>query len=396
MAGLILYIGGFILPNGNAAAQRVIANALLLKEMGYEVIFMGTPEKNRPEGKSVITTKQSIKGFYTFTKNYPISITSWIRFVYSIRDVKQLVEYIGKNRVKAIIAYNYPSVALKRLSIYCMTANIKLISDCTEWSSAPLSNPFRFIIKELDTLYRMRVVNKQIDGIIAISTYLFNYYLSAVQNLIELPPLVDTADEKWNIGIYKPANVCRLIYAGSPGQGSKDRIDHVINTLSAVKYKVRRKFSLTVIGITKSQYSDIFGIKSIPVNLKDDLFFIGRISHTEVIKAIQRSEFSIFLRDSTRLTKAGFPTKFVESISCGTPVLTNNSSNIRDYLKDSQFGFLLDTKTYETLVDSLAEIINLPTTEIQNMKQACFESGIFYYRNFKSEFKEFIDKVITA
>ena len=36
----ILYIGGFELPDKNAAAQRVVGNSYILKNLGYEIIFL--------------------------------------------------------------------------------------------------------------------------------------------------------------------------------------------------------------------------------------------------------------------------------------------------------------------------------------------------------------------
>ena len=36
---LIIYIGGFELPDKNAAAQRVIGNSKALRDLGYETVF---------------------------------------------------------------------------------------------------------------------------------------------------------------------------------------------------------------------------------------------------------------------------------------------------------------------------------------------------------------------
>ena len=37
--GSIIYIGGFELPDKNAAAHRVLNNAKIIRELGYEVFF---------------------------------------------------------------------------------------------------------------------------------------------------------------------------------------------------------------------------------------------------------------------------------------------------------------------------------------------------------------------
>ncbi len=47
------------------------------------------------------------------------------------------------------------------------------------------------------------------------------------------------------------------------------------------------------------------------------------------------SDWSIVLRDKNKVVTAGFPTKVVESISCGTPVIANRFSNVDEYLNES-------------------------------------------------------------
>ena len=42
----IVYIGGFELPDKNAAAQRVISNAKIFRKLGYHVIYVGIQNWN--------------------------------------------------------------------------------------------------------------------------------------------------------------------------------------------------------------------------------------------------------------------------------------------------------------------------------------------------------------
>ncbi len=41
MRKVILYIGGFELPDKNAAAQRCVSNAKIFRDLGYEVVMLG-------------------------------------------------------------------------------------------------------------------------------------------------------------------------------------------------------------------------------------------------------------------------------------------------------------------------------------------------------------------
>lgn len=62
----ILYVGGFELPDKNAAAHRVLNNARLLRELGYEVVFCGV---DREISKKETSEVKKVDGF----DNTPIS-----------------------------------------------------------------------------------------------------------------------------------------------------------------------------------------------------------------------------------------------------------------------------------------------------------------------------------
>ena len=57
----ILYIGGFELPDKNAAAHRVLAIAKALRDGGIEVIFLGVSKSNNE--RDVLRTKTEVQGF---------------------------------------------------------------------------------------------------------------------------------------------------------------------------------------------------------------------------------------------------------------------------------------------------------------------------------------------
>ena len=65
----ILYIGGFELPDKNAAAHRVLAIAKGLRDSGNEVVFMGVSKDNRET--DVLKTKSEVQGFIIFSAVSP-------------------------------------------------------------------------------------------------------------------------------------------------------------------------------------------------------------------------------------------------------------------------------------------------------------------------------------
>ena len=220
-----------------------------------------------------------------------------------------------------VIAYNYPAVALNRIRIYCKKHNIKCIADVTEWYDANSGNCLFRLVKGFDTWYRMEVVHKKLDGIIAISRYLYDYYHDFVKTVM-IPPTVDISDEKWRIPVVKDSKYTTFVYAGSPS-ATKEKLDLIVSAIGEIS--AERLVKLVVIGVTKKQFISIYSWKG---DVPESVSFLGRVDHLEALRIVRSSDWSIIIRENNRVVKAGFPTKIVESISCGIPVVANKFSNI--------------------------------------------------------------------
>lgn len=360
----ILYLGGFELPDKNAAAQRVMANAKLLREMGYEVSFMGV-------SKDITNVPSVVEGFSSNPVLYPTNVRQWIHQIFSFVDSEDLFD----NNWDYVVLYNFPSIASLRILEACHKRGIKVIHDLTEWEFASGWTP-RQVIRKLDINLRMRYCIKKMDGVICISRYLYDYYKNYT-NCILTPPTVDLNNPKWNRNrrLSTGENV-NLVYAGSAGFGGKDRLDSILEALQG-----KIGISLTVIGMTKEQYEQGYS-KNMPESVSVE--FRGRVPHSEAVKAVQQADFQMLIRDSNLKNNAGFPTKFVESISCCTPVIATLTSNIGDYLQEGVNGFIVsDERSLSTL---FSELPLLSKDRIVAMKQACREFSGFDYRSFSTEF----------
>lgn len=384
--GTILYIGGFELPDKNAAAHRVVSNGKILRELGYKVVFCGMNKDSENNG---VSTPMEYYGFECYSLNYPNSTIDWFKYIIEYNYYVQLIK--NQKNVKAVICYNLPSGSLYRLKYYCNSKQIKIISDCTEWYEAPKEGGFlNRKVKEGDVFWRMRNLHFKMDGIISISELLDRYYSANNQKSIKVPPLVDVTDTKWNNDLAIRNRPVQFIYSGSPAiksvSAAKDRLDLIILAMSGLK-KEKRNFFLHIVGIELEDFLDVCpNFKEELESLKDSIAFYGRVSHSESIKLLKDSDFSIFIRDENIVTKAGFPTKFVESITCGIPVLTNSNSNIVDYLLEGENGFLISTENDKRIQDSIDKAISLSPEEIFKMKVNCKKSSVFDYHNFLDEF----------
>ncbi len=350
----ILYIGGFEMPDKNAAAQRVLSIAKALKMAGYEISFYGVTGSNDFEG--------TVDGFYYESYPHPETTLAWFKYVLG----KGIISYIKKKTPDYVVLYNYPSIAQERVISYCKRHKIITIGDITEWYRS-FSIP-----KKIDTWYRMRVSNKHLDGIIAISRYLADYYKGKV--LIQLPPLVDKQDNKWNIRpLERKDNKIHLVYIGT---GSiKDRLDKIIK---GIQQAGSEKYFLDVIGITETQFYEIYQQRL--DKLSFSVVFHGRLPHIEALRYLKSADFQIFFRDNIRVNNAGFPTKFVESMSAGIPVITNRISNIDDYIKNGVNSFMISHPEDNEISEVLNKISLLSLSEIDSIKGRCLTDEFDYRR----------------
>ncbi|MDY0016224.1 MAG: glycosyltransferase [Candidatus Delongbacteria bacterium] len=370
----ILYIGGFELPDKNAAAQRVIANAKLLRDLGYNVVLFGTDKSY--QANDLKNSYKSINDFDTYSIPYPKTIKHWVKYVTSINNTLELIK-LTNIKFDFIITYNFPALSSMKILKYCKNNKINTISDCTEWYNHKPNN-IMGIIKFLDSELRIRYFNKKYDGLICISRYLFDYYKD-VNNKIQLPPLVDLEDEKWKVKILPKRDKSILVYAGSPG--GKDKINLLIDSMIKID-KISKLIEFRVFGISKEEYYLKYNYHKIIENSIDEfVLFLGKIPHKKVIEEITNADFSAFIRENTRVNNAGFPTKFVESISCGTPVITNRTSNLDDYLINYKNGFFLEDNSYQ----GLEKIIQ------KNIKQV--DNSIFSYKIHIGEFKQLLNNI---
>lgn len=314
--GKILYIGGFELPDKNAAAQRVIGISKGLRELGYDVIFLNSIKGSM---KSGVVEKE----YYGF-KCFEYKRESDRDYLFSGKTSLKMIADLDPN---VVIAYNYPAVALQRINTYCNRRGIKCLADATEWYGATGKNLVSRLIKWADTSYRMKFVHKKLDGVIAISRYLYDYYNNTL-NTVMIPPTVDVTDKKWELCGNKEQKYTSFVYAGSPST-SKERLDKIVDAagIAEKEHSVR----VDIVGITKEQFVEMYNwSKDIPCSV----FFWGRVEHRKALQFVKQANWSIILRRNTRVIQAGFPTKLVESISCGTPVITNRFSNVFDYLTE--------------------------------------------------------------
>ena len=147
----------------------------------------------------------------------------------------------------------------------------------------------------------------------------------------------------------------------------KEKLDTIVSAIETVSQE--QNVVLNVVGVTEQQFVELYNwTGDVPIAVK----FWGRVEHKQVIKIVKSSDWAIILRDNNRVVKAGFPTKVVESISCGTPVLVNHFSNIEDYLNNENSIFTSMSNLEQSIIEA-------------SKKKSIPNTYVFDYRNYLGE-----------
>ncbi len=372
----IFYTGRFAFPDREAGARRVLGVGQALRTGGFKVVFAGTEEAGRSEDRQDDGTftyqgfvyVPEAKGTMPQRKSH---VRQWVDFHLGGGTVFRRLFMFDPACLRAIIVYNGPSQMFLKLLAYGRKQNIPVIADTSEWFDPCQITWGRMNPTWLDSEIRMRWLQKKVGNVIAISRFLQGYYERAGCRVLYVPPLVDIAEASQyrepvpvRPGSFAPL---QLVYAGVSGK--KDLIGHVIRAIGLLG-EPGRGVHLTLIGPTRSEVGCLLGADGALLDrLEEHVTCCGRRTHGETLALVAAADFTILPRPDARFTRAGFPSKFVESLSLGVPVVTNLIGDIGVYLTDGQEGIVLDAPTPAACRDGIRRLLAMPRERWQAMRE---------------------------
>lgn len=347
--GTILYFGNFEMPDKDASAHRVLNNSKILSDLGYNVVFCGVFRENNPANRFFINNRC----FDSLPRKYPSCIFEWCKDMLSFAHYEQCIKKYDD--IKYIIVYDFHAFPFVKLKRYCNKNGIKMIADVTEWYENKFSLAPVKLVKYLDTEIMMKFLLKKSDGMIVISDFLENYYKKYVKAIINIPPLVDISDSNWQCESTVNNDAVNFVYTGTTDK-SKDKIDLILLSLSKLD---KKKFHFSIYGITKNDFCNMYPEHIKLLNMLDkNVTFYGKVSHRESIKALFENDCSLIIRKNSRKNIAGFPTKYVESVTSGIDVISSDISNIRRFSNDKTILISESSLTPKLLAVILENYIN--------------------------------------
>ncbi|PCI05308.1 MAG: group 1 glycosyl transferase [Hyphomicrobiales bacterium] len=390
----IAYVGPFGFPDGGAAARRILGNAHALVAAGYEVVILSGQTDEC--GAALRTYCKGIK-IASMQERDAEHLPRPIRLARYALMGQRTRQWLSDQPIppSAIILYSGYTPYLLQFTGWGRKRKIPVIFDAVEWYTAENAlnlalSPYLWNIE-----FSMRLLNKRLDGIIAISSFLENYYKESGMNVVRVPPLLDI--NAITPGLQrKEDGRLKIAYTGSPG--TKDNLDEMICAIMRID-PVGERIAIDIAGLDKGQVLSLPGVASLGMKkLPESVRAHGYVPHDQALELVRNADFSMFLRRRNRVSTAGFPTKFVESFAVGTPVISTITSDLGQYLLDGQTGVICnEDASVESLSAALSRALRLESDDHEAMQMKCRVTAQrhFDYTNYAALLGAFIEEVKT-
>lgn len=381
----VLYVGNFNFPTNGAAAKRVLNVGRGLRAAGFHVIYAGNND-NPGLGDAGGDGLYQYDGFEYVVR---ARLSSARRRLDSYNSYPRLRRVIEARRaagysIVAVIGYHMDAMGMALCMRYCRAHGTAFIADCTEWYDPVQTVHGRLGMAYLSSQVRMLILNKRADGVIAISRFLEQYY-ARFTRVLRVPPLDDVTKHERRAS--EEGAPVRFAYCGTPGK--KDDVDVIYQAFRLVGGSVA--WELNLVGLEESDYE--LSLTGYPRETRDRFIFHGRVPAHTAQWIVAHCDYSVLMRPAAkRYAQAGFPTKVTESMSVGTPVIANESSDLGEYIRDGDTGILVGGSTADDLAVALWRALSIPKTEayLMGLRALSCARSSFDYRAFSPALGAFV------
>lgn len=345
----VAYVGPIDYPSSTAPAQRMAGIIQALKFMGHNVsVGSGSRPKAgelyRDSDGVVVHSLGELPDERWSKATRVVRGLTWGRLTY---DWIQRLE----PKPDIILVYGTPLGYLVRLNLLAHKMGVPLVIDATEWyqsSHLPggVLGPF-----SLANALSMRFVARKAQGVIAISSFLQDHFAGQGVRTVRVPPLFSISPQAKQTSL--PVVPLKLCYVGSPGNKDLATIKNLVR-LPRVLGVAADRLRINIVGLDERWAAAALKGKFEADIAASSLVFHGRLPSDQARQVILDSHFSVLQRGDERYAKAGFPSKVPESLILGTPVMTNLTSDLAEFLVPGKNAVLLDDSTLESLMAAVA------------------------------------------
>lgn len=373
----VLFISSFQFPEGDAGATRLLMLARALRMQGCDVELCGM-------GDELV-----FDGFKCHTLNpyRDNKILNWAMWrLMGERAASFVRSHVDE--YDAVVSSFLPARSFEAMGAACRSHGTVFAGDFTEWFE-----PEQFPKGERDGGYidHIRLLTQVVCPavkVIAISSYLQRYFEARGCSVLRIPAVLDIEKLAPRDVSVRPKGEVRLMYAGSPGK--KDALHIVLAALSELSAEERGRLQLDLYGVTDGQARGLMRGRE---SLSGCVRAHGRVSRSEVVEALHRSDFTVLMRDPSKtFAQAGMPTKVTESLGSGVPVISNLTSDLGEFLLEGTNAVVVDDYSASACANALRRAIVLSPAERARMRGESVSTAkrLLDYRAYSNQLARFL------
>lgn len=371
MKSNIVYVAGeFSFPVGQASTERIRNIAYGFVENGYEVVIIPLmPNYTALGGMYEIISYDSGISYvqHDFKKgsdndsstkignvSYLDKIKWFINSYSSIITFNKNVERKNIVEPKSIVfLYGRSFVKLKGLFDLFRRANCYVIFDLVEIPESYNGPGGKLNPIFWDWKFASKYIPSRSFGLTAISNFIFDRYKNDNDNITVAPATTSIPEELPSYSVPSNRSV-RMLYLGA--LVDKDAPDYMFEVLSryckkysdlSIELIVAGRYEQTSAGKAWVKYLSEHEILKSRVTLR------GELSTEEMEQELSICDAIILLRRNSEIECASFPTRLVEFLRSGRPLISSDFGDVGHYLEHGHDSILLPVDDVESAADAL-------------------------------------------
>ncbi|WP_269542307.1 glycosyltransferase family 4 protein [Cerasicoccus fimbriatus] len=368
---LLVIIGCFPFPRGEAASVRVCNFAHAVRESGWDVEVMtygasGSQENYEIDGVRYVSLFPANGGRLASQLSY-----YWVPFLLA-RKIKR--RYLGQKNI-AVMIYN--GVATVNFPIFLAFKSLGafVLADINESPSSFTGRGGKLSPNYWNFWFSYHWVARKFDLIAGITHSICDYFTRCGLNSVVYPSIGNFA----SLCNHHDANdPIQLLYMGR--FFDRDRPDWMFALLGYLK-RSGVLFKLHCVGSETGNAYESKCVEEAFTNypdLRDNVYFYGRVSECELLNIKRKAIAGFVLRRDHESERTSFPTRLVEMLELGIAVITSPVPDVNSYLTHGKDSIILGMKSLDDDAAMLKRFFEYPD-KLADLGKAGWQTGKLHF-----------------